>query len=290
VDQCRNEGLGGDGLVSPSCLDSLTIEEGRCRVVSNEWVNPEYKHMVVEARPRTLAVEPGQFFHLACPATAVDQPFLRRPMSLYRVRREEGCVEFLYKVQGAGTRGLATLRPGDELDVLGPLGKGFDLADDASHVLILARGVGLATLNPLAENAARAGKKVTAILSARTPELVMSAEALRALGVDVHTVADSVGTSGVEQIRALLSSVHSASPVNWAATCGSNRLMLLLQDFAREHGIAAQVAMEQHMGCALGMCFACVRPLRREANSDQLTYRRVCWDGPVFDLQEALSW
>ena len=96
-------------------------------VLANDAVNKEYRHLVVRCGDVSASAAPGQFFQLLCPQTGGEQPFLRRPMSLYGADPERRQVEFLYKVTGAGTRGLAVLRAGDRLDILGPLGNGFRL-------------------------------------------------------------------------------------------------------------------------------------------------------------------
>jgi dihydroorotate dehydrogenase electron transfer subunit len=266
------------------------IAESACEVISNEWVNSEYKHLVVKGCEVSLTAQPGQFFHLMCPGTGLDQPFLRRPMSLYGVRPEAGEVSFLYKVQGAGTRGLATLQPGGFLDMLGPLGRGFQLPAQVRHVLLLARGVGLATLTPLAQAAIGQGAKVTAILSARTPALIMSQDSLERAGARVLTVTDEDADSDVTHLEALIRRLHGQDAFDYVTTCGSNRLLKLLQHLSAELQVPGEIAMEQHMGCAVGMCFACVRPFRKPGAPGELSYRRVCWEGPVFALQEALTW
>ncbi len=99
-------------------------------------------------------------------------------MSLYGVDPEAGTVEFLYKIAGAGTRGLATLRPGDHLDIMGPLGVGYTLDPALKHIVVVGRGAGLATLAPLAREAKQKDIKVTAIFSARRPDLVLSVDLL----------------------------------------------------------------------------------------------------------------
>ncbi|WP_034300470.1 dihydroorotate dehydrogenase electron transfer subunit [Herbaspirillum sp. RV1423] len=272
-----------------ACGD-FPIAENLCEVISNEWVNAEYKHLVLKAPKVALAVLPGQFFHLSCPPSGNDAPYLRRPMSLYRVSVEAGTIEFLYKVQGAGTRGLATLEPGGTLDAFGPVGKGFALPDGARHVLVLARGVGLATMAPLAQYAVARGARVTAILSARSPALVMSEDYLRSVGAEVIVVHDQDGSSDIVHIEKMVRELHAGLPFDLLTTCGSNRFLLALQRLGKELAVPAQVALEQHMGCALGMCFACVRPFRKGADSEKMGYRRVCWDGPVFDAQETVTW
>ncbi|MGF6265817.1 dihydroorotate dehydrogenase electron transfer subunit [Paraburkholderia youngii] len=274
------------------CGDTVTLDiaEHACEVLQNAPVNAEYRHMIVAAPAGAALAQPGQFFHLACPPGAAGTSFLRRPMSVYGADPLRRTVEFLYKVQGTGTQGLATLLPGDTLDALGPLGHGFELPENTRHVLLLARGVGLATLAPLAAHAIAQGARVTALLSARSHALVMSAERLSATGASVHIVTDEDGSSDAARVEAQLEALHAETPFDFLSTCGSNRLLLLLQRLGQAWRVAGQTAIEQHMGCGIGSCYACVRPFREHAGSDRLTFRRVCWDGPVFDLQETTSW
>lgn len=278
--------------VRPSAVSSgrpagPPVAEHACRVISNAAVNPEYRHLVLDAPRGAFDAAAGQFFHLLCPPAGSDAPFLRRPMSVYRGDPDRRCIEFLYKVQGAGTRGLASLEPGDLLNVLGPLGQGFRLDPGWRHVVVVGRGVGLATLAPLAEAARRRGIGATAVLSARNRALLMTVEDLERSGAEILTVTDEEGNSGPVHVERLLRRLIAEGKADAFFTCGSNRLLLLLQRLARENGIPGQVALEQQMACGLGMCFCCVREFRVQG---EIIHRRVCWDGPVFDLQEALSW
>jgi dihydroorotate dehydrogenase electron transfer subunit len=270
----------------PSALDRKA-DDVVARVLSHEWVNSEYMHLVLDAphpAPRSVA---GQFFNIECPETERDKPFFRRPMSTYKADPRTGTVEFLYKVTGAGTRGLATLEAGQNLRILGPLGVGFSLEDHWRSIVVLGRGVGLATLAPLAELAASRGVAVTALISARSPARVMSVERFRETGAQVEIVLDSDGTSALPNVERILRGLTEAGRADAFFTCGSNRLMLLMQRLGRELGIPGQVAMEQQMACGLGMCFCCVRNFQ---SGNATVSRRVCWEGPVFDLQEPLSW
>jgi len=269
----------------------FTSAEMLCGVVSNDWVNDEYKHLILEAPELALTAKPGQFFHLKCPKTGGKQPYLRRPMSIYRVCGSKRSIEFLYKVQGLGTTSLASLTPGQQLDIFGPVGQGFNLPTTKNnHVLIVARGVGLATMAPLAETAVKRGNDVTAILSARTQKLIMSSDYLRAIGANVIEVNDQDGSSDVKKIEDLIRLKNTKNPIDYMATCGSNRLLTLTRHLSSEWQIKSEVAVEQLMGCALGMCFACVKPFIDPKNSQNTIYRRVCWDGPVFQTQETVSW
>ncbi|HET8728982.1 MAG TPA: dihydroorotate dehydrogenase electron transfer subunit [Alphaproteobacteria bacterium] len=267
--------------------DIRTAAELVAGIVSNEPVNAEYRLMVLDAPSAVATAMPGQFFHLLCPADGATQPFFRRPMSIYRIDRAEGRLSFLYKVTGSGTRTMATLRAGDTINVLGPLGIGFSLPPAGSPIVVLARGVGLATLGPLVPWAHSKGHAVTAILSARAPDLLMSVERMRADGAEIVTVTDAEGTSSPDRVEAILRRLHGEGRMGAIYTCGSNRLMLLAQRLAGELGLFGEVAMEQQMACGLGMCFCCVRSFRE---GDRTVHRRVCCEGPVFPLQDAMSW
>jgi len=261
------------------------IVEASAGVVSNEWVNDRYKHLVLALPPQVPTAEPGQFFHLLCPGQGEGSHMLRRPMSIYAATPQR--VEFLYKVLGVGTRGLAALVPKDALNLVGPLGRGFRLEAGWRHVVLVARGVGLATLAPLAAAAAQRGVALTAILSAVSPCYLMSVDRLRAAGANVITVTDAEGTSDMAQVEALLRGLIGGRGCDCFATCGSQRLLALLQRLGRELAIAGQVALEQNMACGMGACFCCVRPFRV---GDDVEVRRVCHEGPVFDLQETPGW
>lgn len=253
-------------------------------VLANGAVNADYRLMHLEAPAALLeACRPGQFFHLLCPATGRDGPVLRRPMSIYGA--SEGTLRFLYKVAGKGTATLAGLAPGERLSVVGPLGQGFHLDPDWRHILLLARGVGLATLAPLARAARENGIAVTALCSARAPEFLMSQDLFRAEGAQVVTLLDSDGTADVAQVEPLVAA-HLAAGVDAVFTCGSARLLRLLQRQCAAHGVPGQVALEQQMACGIGMCQCCVRPFRR---GEAMLSLRVCRDGPVFDLMEAVA-
>ena len=261
-------------------------EESLCPVVAHEWINDEYKHLVVKATPKALAAQPGQFFHLLCPSPDEGEIWFRRPQSVYRVARQSGRLEFLYKVVGRGTKGLATLKPGDHLNMLGPLGVGFTLEPAWKHVVVLGRGVGLATMAPISQLAGERGVRVTAILSARSEELAMAADLFESVGT-VIKILDTDGTSAVENVEEILRRLIAEKKADAFYTCGSNRLMQLMKRLGKEHGIPGQMAMEQIMACGLGPCYICVRTFEVNGKREM---RRVCVEGPVFDLQECLGW
>ena len=270
-----------------SAFDNARIFEAECVVKSNTPVNQEYRLLILDAPEKILDCEPGQFFHLLCPVRHGLQPYLRRPMSIYGYYPEKGELHFLYKVTGEGTAAIAELERGETFNVLGPLGRGFDIESDWHNLLAVARGVGLATLAPLAQEAQRLQRNLTAICSARRPDVLMSIDHFRELGANVITVTDQEGTSDVDNLRKLVEERIQTEGVDAFYTCGSNRLLKLLQTIGKQHNIPGQIALEQQMACGFGMCQCCVRSFRRDG---AIIQERVCKEGPVFDLQEAMEW
>jgi dihydroorotate dehydrogenase electron transfer subunit len=266
--------------------EHIPAEESLGPVVSHEWVNAEYKHLIVDASPKALTVKPGQFFNLLCPSPDEGELWLRRPQSVYRIDQAKRRIEFLYKCVGRGTNGLAKLKRGDDLNMVGPLGVGFTVDPSWKHVVVLGRGVGLATLAPISQLAGESGIGVTAILSARSQEFVMAGDLFAKVG-DVIGVLDTDDSSAVENVEAILARLITLRKADAFYTCGSNRLFQLMKRVGKASGIPGQVAMEQVMACGLGPCYVCVRTFEVDGKKE---LRRVCIEGPVFDLQEAVGW
>ena len=104
---------------------------------------------------------------------------------------------------------------------------------------------------------------------------------------DVVSVLDTEGTSAVENVEKILVGLIEQQRADAFFTCGSNRLFRLMKRLGKAHGIPGQVAMEQVMACGLGPCYVCVRTFEVNGRKE---LRRVCIEGPVFDLQEAVGW
>jgi dihydroorotate dehydrogenase electron transfer subunit len=256
-------------------------------VVSNKWVNDEYKHVILKVHSHALKAYAGQMFHLLCPSPDSAEVWMRRPMSVYRVDKANEQIEFLYKTEGRGTRGMGMLEPGDDFNIAGPLGHGFTLEPAWRNIVVLGRGVGLATLAPLSQLAAENKVGVTAILSARHPGVVMSKDLFEGLGAKTVTVLDSDGSSAIENVEKILEGLIAEKKADAFFTCGSNRLLKLMQRLGKTHAIPGQVAMEQIMVCGFGACYVCMRTFEVDGKR---VLRRVCRDGPVFNMQEAVGW
>lgn len=247
-------------------------------IIGNHPLGEHYFRLDVGAPPDALAARPGQFFHLRCPPRGDQPAYLRRPMSLFAADPEGGRLSFLIKRVGKGTRALAGLGEGDRLDMVGPLGNGFALPGQPRHVLLVGRGCGLATLFPLAKAGRALGARVTALVSLSRPASLAIEPLFAAEGAETILVNDADGSSDPARVERLLKRLP---PVDAAYSCGSNRLAALLAGLCKDWRVPGQVALEEPMACGLGACLGCVHPFREEGKT---VYRRVCVEGPVFEL------
>lgn len=256
----------------------------KLKVISNRQVSDRYWHMIIDAQQLEQQVQPGQFFNVKC--SDEYYPLLRRPFSIYRINKDEGTLEFLYLVKGLGTQRLTRIGAGESVDIFGPLGHGFTLQEGQDTILMLARGVGIATLAALAQEAAQRNIRSVAILSARSRNDLLAAEALQGFGAEVYKVTDEEGTSDVAAVRQLIEQIMESHTITAAYTCGSKRLSKLLQEISQERSLYAEIALEENMGCAMGVCFACVCDIHDSEGGMKTV--RVCKEGPVFPLDKVV--
>lgn len=288
-------GIPADSATLPSSTvdegfqrNAATVASHRCEVREHRWVNDRYKYLNLRAEADLApATRPGQFYQLKCTVSDAAQPFLLRPMSVYGTGPAANEIEFLYNVTGAGTQALADLPVGGHMDIVGPLGNTFAFRPAFRRVLFVARGVGLATMAPLVRLAADTNMEITALMSARKPQDLMDTEFLRGATANVHRLYDSDGSSAVDQVDTLVRHLLGDKPYDAVYTCGSQRLLLMLQRILQDYPqVQGEVAMEQHMACGMGVCLSCVRLFNVEGTTQFL---RVCRDGPVFPIRDVLG-
>ncbi|WP_117168607.1 dihydroorotate dehydrogenase electron transfer subunit [Paraliobacillus sediminis] len=258
------------------------MKQYKAPVLSNQQVSERYWHMVVDTTIIDSSIDPGQFFHIKCADKYT--PFLRRPLSVYRINKNT--VEFLYLVKGKGTTEMTKIVEGETVDLMGPLGKGFVIDPTSKTVLLIARGVGVATLAAVAQESHEKNIHCVAILSARRKDDLLAAEFLEGFGVEVYKVTEEDGTSDVVDVRNMIvNEVFRKYKIDCIYTCGSRRLSQMSQLIGEQFDIPGQIALEEHMGCALGACYACVCDIQEEGVTKSV---RVCIDGPVFPLSKVV--
>ena len=225
----------------------------------------------------------GQFVHVR-PGQRFD-PLLRRPYSFHGIDRRAGEIQLLVKPLGPGGEWIAERRPGDTLDLLGPLGSAFVVHRATSHLLLVAGGTGIAPMKVLAEQ--ESGRRnVTLIMGGRSIHYLWPAHRLPPAVEYVTTTEDgSFGVRGrvtdaMPQYLAWADQLCACGPWPMLAAIGRMRAEALRATSVvagRDVLADAQIAVEQHMGCAMGVCRACV-VVTEDGNA------RVCREGPVFSL------
>lgn len=234
---------------------------------------------------------PGQFVHVRC-GDSYD-PLLRRPISLHRINPATGEICLLYRVVGRGTKRLSTVKAGETLDVLGPLGNGFNLDTTAvsQESVLLGGGIGAAPLLALAEELVRLDRSVTAVLGAASSADLLAVDAFRSLGIKVIVSTDdgSEGCRGtvVDAFREWLRHQGQDTGIT-AFACGPHPMIKALQRLSMKENINLQVALEERMGCGLGGCLSCVCRVKEGSSVSGWKYARVCQEGPVFKGEEVL--
>lgn len=261
------------------------LEQFSVAVVEQRVVADEHFELVMEAHPALERTAPGQFVNVSVAAPGSFDPLLRRPFSLYRTL-SDGNYSILYRVVGRGTRALAQLAPGDRLELLAPLGRGFTRLPGTERPILVGGGVGVPPLFMWAQKELAPEGSLRAILGFNSANLVIGANDMEELGVDVEvtTVDGSRGRKGfvTDALRPHL----EAGSVDGIYACGPKPMLAAVAEMAKQFQVPAQLALEEWMGCGVGACLSCVVPVRSEGGES--VYRRVCVEGPVFSAEEVL--
>lgn len=250
----------------------------RYTIISNQKVCDKFFRMSLDAPDLAKAGQPGQFVSIR--TTDSLEPFFRRPFGIYS--RQNGSVDMLIEIRGKGTSVLEQKKPGDTLDILGPLGRPFCFpSENIDHVVLIGGGIGVAPLFSLAQALEGSGKQMTLLYGARTQQYVFDLKIFEETGCQTVIATDdgSIGVKG--RVSELFGKIPLDSDRAFIYTCGPTPMMKSVQEFAREHGLNGECSCEEVMACGIGACLGCV--VRTTAG-----YKTACHDGPVFDLGEVI--
>ncbi len=236
-------------------------------------------HYLLTLRPleNIKKPKPGNFFMVAVD-NGLD-PLLKRPISIHRWL--DGDFQLLYRVAGKGTSILGGKKPGDILEILGPLGNGFPLNIKSENIILVAGGLGIAPIFALAELLRK--RNPSLFCGARTKNEVLCTDELKDIGID-PVVATDDGSSGkkgniVNVLKEHIKTSHVTDNILFA--CGPEPMLKALSTLAEKLNLQGYIALEQHMACGLGTCLGCVVKTTKG-------YKRVCKEGPVFPIEDIL--
>ncbi len=246
-----------------------------CVIEKNEELVPGIHRLWFKALEILDAACPGQFIMVLCGEDTV----LRRPLSVHR--SQNGSMALLFQVRGKGTEWLSKHKPGDNLDIFGPMGKGFTISRQSRNILLVAGGIGIAPLYYLAETAIKKECAVTLLLGAAASKQLYPINQLPA-GVKIMLATDD-GSAGQKGMVTDLIPRHVSS-TDQVFACGPLPMLKYMAENQKKLGLAGkniQISLEMRMGCGVGVCYGCT--LRTKNGLKQ-----VCKDGPVFDLDEVI--
>jgi len=251
-------------------------------VVSAEALTESIIRMTVASEYMALNAKPGQFVNIKCGQG--NEALLRRPISICLTDREKGTYDIVFQKKGTGTELLAQKKPGDLLDVLGPLGNGYDMDIKYRHIAVIGGGIGIfPLLFVLSESKAQVKRSY---LGFRTSDLIVLEKEFRQMSSSLSIATDD-GSSGIKGfVTDLLENDISHEKFDIIYACGPEPMLRKIAEISRKYDIQCQISLEQRMGCGFGACFTCA--CKTGAGDGQWQYVHVCKDGPVFDSRNVV--
>ena len=244
-----------------------------CIVMENIRLSNDVFKMTVMAKEICLNAQPGQFVQVK--TGRIDSPLLRRPISIADVQDDK--LTIIYRTVGEGTRWLAQCKTNDIVNIMGPLGRGFDLTTEKP--LLTGGGIGIAPMIYLAR--ILQPKSPSLLLAARCKEDVIFWHELfsnHCKNIHITTDDGSIGTKG--NIMALLPKLCEQEKFDHLYTCGPTPMLHAIADFAKKQIFPCQLSLESRMACGTGTCLAC------SCNATSGNRVKICQNGPVFNVGE----
>ncbi|MGN7611128.1 dihydroorotate dehydrogenase electron transfer subunit [Magnetococcales bacterium HHB-1] len=280
---------------------STQLHRFKATLLLNRFLVEDHYLLRLKAEEWTAQVsaKPGHFVHISCG----EGTLLPRPFSLLDVDQDRGTLDILYKVVGQGSRLMRDWQTGDSVTMMGPIGKPFSLPKKGEKALLISGGVGLAPLDFLARTLRK--EDIEAVLLFGTESdppfetvgvedptqkgMLLAFSHLKELGI-VSRMASLRKREGFFQgfVTELAEDflMQQKDARYRIYTCGPTVMMAAVAKLAEKMGLYyGEASLEEHMACGFGGCAGCVAPIKEKQG---WYYRRVCVDGPVFDLDRVL--
>ncbi len=263
-------------------------------VLSNQEISPGYCRMRILAPGFGATARSGQFIMFRVQRSL--PPLLRRPFGIFRTgslppdcegQPPKEYVEILYKVVGEGTSLMRRLHEGDRVEVLGPLGRGFDEGPSGEEKILVGGGIGLVPLYMLARSLVGASP-VRLLMGGRTRDDILAVTEFERLGVQTYVSTDdgSLGEEGL--VTEVLKRKLAKYPGAGVYACGPMPMLEAVQKICAAHKVPLQVSLEALMACGVGACLGCV--VKGKGHSEETPrYLCTCKEGPVFRAEQ-LDW
>ena len=251
--------------------------QGEYRVVSKKNLAKNVFDFTIDSKDIADLAQAGQFVHIK-----VDGFMLRRPISICEVDKENGTIRFVFEIRVEGTEKLSQVNKGDNLDVMGPLGKGFTILPADKKAVVVGGGIGVP---PMVEVAKNYGENATAIIGFRSANAVILDEDFKNMGANLMLCTDD-GTMGRKGfVTEALKERLEQGKVDIIQACGPHMMLKGVVALANEYGVPCEVSLEERMGCGVGACLVCACKTVKDGK-EYLSH--VCKDGPVFKAEDVI--
>lgn len=291
--------------------NTIFVED--CEILSHQAFDGDQYIMRVNAPKIAAKAQPGSFAHL----TVHPLRPMRRPISIMRVNKTQGWVDFLYKKLGEGTALLAENKVGENINIIGPIGKAFEIKAEHKRPLLIGGGVGMPPMVFIAEHCAQLNRKQKTNYE---PFVILGSEVPFPFTTKPSEIMVSGMPDGVIASMPLLDDWNIPSRLaslqgypgtyegyvtdlarHWLKSlskeqlseveiysCGPHPMLDAVANLAKEFDLPCQVSLEEFMACAVGGCAGCVVEVKTE-DGNNIAMKRVCVDGPVFDAYTVFS-
>ena len=252
-------------------------------LIKKEYLKPDIVKFKVQADEIVKDAKPGNFLEIRVTETTV--PFLRRPISIYNLNRNEGTLEFIFQIKGEGTKLLGKKEEGDLVDIIGPLGMGTFKFDKYEKIAVVGGGIGVFPLYELSKEAKEAGKDVSIYLGFRSKDYVLLEKEFENVSNKLVITTDE-GSYGIKgfAINKLEEDLKNRK-IDCIYACGPLPMLKEVKKLAIEKEIPCQISLEERMGCGIGVCLGCAVKTAKSSKENP-EYWHVCKGGPVFQAKD----
>ena len=225
----------------------------QAELLKKEKINNEIFKFSLRAKEIIENAKPGQFIEIR--VNDDIEPFLRRPISIYNMDKQNGILEVIFQVKGKGTTILASKKVGDFIDIIGPLGKGTFNYLPYQNIAIIGGGIGTFPLYQLAKEAKIDGKNVNTYLGFRNKDMVVLEQEFKEVSNSFVLTTDdgSYGQKGF----AIDSLKNDLEKIDCIYACGPMPMLKAVQKLALEKNVPCEISLEELMACGLGVCLGC---------------------------------
>lgn len=239
-----------------------------------------------------FSVKTGEIVEVSKPGNFIEirvsdqvEPFLRRPISIYNLDKENGILEFIFQVKGKGTEILSRKEIGDKIDIIGPLGYGTFKIEKFNKLAIIGGGIGIFPLYELSKQAKNSQKKVDVFLGFRNKEMVMLENEFEKISDNLTITTDDGSYKNKGFAIDYLIENMQKEKYDCIYACGPLPMLKAIQKYANDNNIECQISLEEKMGCGLGVCLGCAVKTAKSTKENP-EYFHVCKGGPVFNARD----